>query len=487
MGKHLAKIQAGLQHFKQLMTRSKPPLVIRRLSSNPTMFNPLGNHNMMPPPRPAPRAPHMQPANNGQHNPNQNNVGFYANPAPPPQNASTGPSSLNNNNRQSGFYANPGPNQNPANSSVGFYGSMPPLQNPHLPVNPPSSTGFYNAIATQSALNQAPPPQMLPSLMDTNNNNAATQHVAETQSDQQLNQSLEGEITDWSNVALLDEFGPLKVEEDLKLYENFLEIERIRTSDPQSTNQLKNLTNGEYVLEATTQWHKSAHLMTLLVMYYRKHFYEKNSPFTFSEIVTRLTPTDLASIWGSHNDIEAAEFLRRFLQGVRYLTPEKREKYNVITKGGMLYWAKWGMDPPLDTTSSLFFKRKHSDTPHLGKDAIAIWVMSKEDKLYTHPAKIHRFHHSSFTSGDLIRCAGDWEVRDGKLMWVSAMSGHYCPTFDHLKNAVQKLSNTFGISLSTFKVKLFKKELNKPKEQVMLKASEFIFNFNDVKNFFMLA
>ncbi len=461
MGKHLAKIQAGLQHFKQLMSRSKPPMTVRHMSSEVSLHNPLGNHNIGAPPRPAPRVSNLQSTANGNQQSSNNNVGFYANVGTTTTHSSNG--------------------------NTGFYGSMPALLHPHLPVTAPKPTAFYDSIASLSALNQAPPPNMLPSLNDPYSNDSGNQAQGQTQSDQQLNQSLESEITDWTNVALLDDFGPLRVENDLKLYENFLELERIRTVDPQSSNQLKNLANGDYVLEAQTQWHKSAHLMSLLIMYYRKHFFEKNSPFTFSEIVTRLTPTDLAAIWGSKSDIETAEFLRRFLQGVRYLTPEKREKYNVIAKGGTLYWAKWGMDPPLDTTSSEFYKRKHSDTPQLGKDAIAIWVMSKEDKLYTHPAKVHRFHHSSFTGGDLIRCAGDWEVRNGQLKWISAMSGHYCPTFDHLKNAVQKLSNTFGISLNTFQVKRFKKDLGKPKEQVMMKASEFVFNFSHVKDYFMLV
>jgi hypothetical protein len=46
------------------------------------------------------------------------------------------------------------------------------------------------------------------------------------------------------------------------------------------------------------------------------------------------------------------------------------------------------------------------------------------------------FKHSSFMAGGNVICAGEWIVSKGKLQKISANSGHYRPTIDHLHRAV---------------------------------------------------
>ncbi len=180
-------------------------------------------------------------------------------------------------------------------------------------------------------------------------------------------------------------------------------------------------------------------------------------------------------VWNTQDATATNEVIRRFKQGVRYLGEEKREKYRVRSSvSGTLFWEKWGDSRPLDTVQADFYKRKHSHL-EFTSDQMAIWVLSSEDKLYTHSAKVHRFHHSSFLNGNAVKCAGDWEVKDGKLIWISPASGHYKPSFENLREAVQVLANKYGIPANSYNVKVFKWETGTKKVPVLLSAAKILF------------
>ena len=51
-----------------------------------------------------------------------------------------------------------------------------------------------------------------------------------------------------------------------------------------------------------------------------------------------------------------------------------------------------------------------------------------------------RFNHSSFNAGADVICAGMIYFQKGKLLWIDNNSGHYKPTKDNLKNAVNILA-----------------------------------------------
>ena len=69
-----------------------------------------------------------------------------------------------------------------------------------------------------------------------------------------------------------------------------------------------------------------------------------------------------------------------------------------------------------------------------------IWVCVKEQGrkepvFYSHCGRVHRFHHSSHAGGDVLG-AGEWIVEKGRLLRISANSGHYRPPVDYFRRAV---------------------------------------------------
>ena len=78
-----------------------------------------------------------------------------------------------------------------------------------------------------------------------------------------------------------------------------------------------------------------------------------------------------------------------------------------------------------------------------------IWVCALEDhqerpSFYSHIGKIQKFHHSSFKAGRDVIGAGEWIVTGGKLLKISANSGHYRPTIDHLHRCVLYMAEAWS-------------------------------------------
>lgn len=510
------KIRSGLNHLKQMMSHSGLPASpnINRNSFGASMENPLGSGPIPANSSGGSQNRHARHGNGGLRSP------YQVSPAP---NVVPPPVPVPNVGQRSHYQVSPAIPRSPYQASpvpqvpaqTNFYGRSPgnqsnhdrleplvqvlqsngihalqghgPVTNFYFTGNDSNSNGnvskLYSKDGKQEIVNKAPPPTLLTGLQQ------AQTEFYQNQTDLEVNQTLDHHLEETmegnSNGNAEKVMGPLAIQKDLKLYEDFLKLHEYHSGLPDSLPGLKSLANGDYEMEKVSPWHKSAHLMELLIMYYKKHHQTKKLPISFSQFITGLSVADLEKIWEAPNDGYAKEYLRRFIQGVRYLTPEKAEKYNVYIKGSTLFWAKWGDSQPLDTTTEDFYKRKHEETPYLVQDVIAIWVLSKEDKLYTHPAKVHRFHHSSFTSGDLIRCAGDWEVQNGKLNWISARSGHYMPGFDFFRSAVSIMANKFGINANSFDIRIF--EPGSQKKEVFIKARELLYNFEKIRDNYILA
>lgn len=108
-------------------------------------------------------------------------------------------------------------------------------------------------------------------------------------------------------------------------------------------------------------------------------------------------------------------------QSVRYLTPEERQSFQLFIREGKLYDVHGNL---FDTTSS---------ATHFN-DGRAIFVMDENGALYA--SKFHgpgEFHHSSFLSGAPVAGAGEIQVTNGELRFLTDSSGHYRPA--------QKFSN----------------------------------------------
>ena len=84
-----------------------------------------------------------------------------------------------------------------------------------------------------------------------------------------------------------------------------------------------------------------------------------------------------------------------------------------------------------------------------------IWVCavgetSTRPVFYSHVCKIQKFHHSSFTAGSGVLGAGEWIVKKGKLLKISANSGHYRPPMDYFYRAVLNMSAAFHGDTTVF-------------------------------------
>jgi hypothetical protein len=77
-----------------------------------------------------------------------------------------------------------------------------------------------------------------------------------------------------------------------------------------------------------------------------------------------------------------------------------------------------------------------------------IWVcvphpVTDRPVFYSHVGKVDRFHHTSMTAGGDVIGAGEWIIANGKLLKISANSGHYRPTIDFLYRAVLHMAAAF--------------------------------------------
>jgi len=98
----------------------------------------------------------------------------------------------------------------------------------------------------------------------------------------------------------------------------------------------------------------------------------------------------------------------------------------------------------------------------------AIWVLSPDNKFYSHVVKIGRFHHSSLLGGTEIQAAGEWGVTNGKLKWINGKSGHYRPELARFIAGLELLIQS-GATANDTKVRLYKmQQTNVEKEEPVL-------------------
>lgn len=76
--------------------------------------------------------------------------------------------------------------------------------------------------------------------------------------------------------------------------------------------------------------------------------------------------------------------------------------------------------------------------------AAYVWTVGEELFIANHAEQ--RFHHSSFVSGQAVKCAGMIVIENGIVTALSNNSGHYKPRKQHLFNFVLKLTQTQTIS-----------------------------------------
>jgi len=103
-----------------------------------------------------------------------------------------------------------------------------------------------------------------------------------------------------------------------------------------------------------------------------------------------------------------------------------------------------------DTTSTHRFQGEEGYQKNIG-DRSALkkvaagaknaYAWTKDKFVFAAAHRVGNLHHSSFVSGDAVRCAGMIGVKKGKVTWLDNDSGHYQPTTQHLRNFVNHLAS----------------------------------------------
>ncbi|MFG1648614.1 hypothetical protein ACGFIE_01710 [Micromonospora sp. NPDC049275] len=114
-----------------------------------------------------------------------------------------------------------------------------------------------------------------------------------------------------------------------------------------------------------------------------------------------------------------------FPTAVRRLSPEELEQHRVFFDGdGVLRSARNG--EPFDSSSA--------QTVFSGNDQ-AIFVMDRNGNLYaSNYQRVGDFHHSTLGNGNPVAAAGELVVKDGRVQYATARSGHYQPDPSHMAN-----------------------------------------------------
>jgi len=82
----------------------------------------------------------------------------------------------------------------------------------------------------------------------------------------------------------------------------------------------------------------------------------------------------------------------------------------------------------------------------------AIYVMSATGNIHYSSHSVGHRHHSSLLAGGNVAGAGELEVRNGRLLWLSNKSGHYFPYVPHLLQVLHQLQKK-GVPMN-FRLKL---------------------------------
>jgi hypothetical protein len=89
-------------------------------------------------------------------------------------------------------------------------------------------------------------------------------------------------------------------------------------------------------------------------------------------------------------------------------------------------------------------------------------------QFFTSMPRINAVHHSSLVAGKDVVGAGEWIVRKGMLRAISANSGHYRPTMNHLQQSVLALGAAWN---SETKVMVYD---SKDKKWIYVPVKEFV-------------
>jgi hypothetical protein len=83
---------------------------------------------------------------------------------------------------------------------------------------------------------------------------------------------------------------------------------------------------------------------------------------------------------------------------------------------------------------------------HFSGAGWAIFVVAMNNDIYSNSHLKGEFHHSTFLSGAPVKCAGELVVEKGKVVVVTAKSGHYQPKAEDLQRFVKHLQSSSALA-----------------------------------------
>jgi len=130
----------------------------------------------------------------------------------------------------------------------------------------------------------------------------------------------------------------------------------------------------------------------------------------------------------------------------KYLNAEERAVYRLQLRDGKFY----------DSTGKVF-DTTGSSTHQFGSQNRAIFVMDEYGNTYAakNPHMMDNFAHSSFLSGGPVASAGEFEVINGSLQFISNKSGHYLPPWWYIRQGVEEWSRQ-GLSVRGVRFEILK-------------------------------
>jgi hypothetical protein len=215
---------------------------------------------------------------------------------------------------------------------------------------------------------------------------------------------------------------------------------RLDPLDPKNKGKLtsKAIPHGHnYLMEKMDPRHHFANDLAWLFVEYET---PPAKTMSFFDWVASLDRPTLKALYARQGwNLSDAE-VDMFMNGVEYLDDAQRVDYRLYFRSGQIYTFNGHL---FDTTTLV----SHETAGR------AMYVLSPEKAFYGAPGVVSQRHHSSFLAGAPVMAAGELATdAGGKLQWISASSGHYKPTIQHLRNAVTALSDN-GISPVSFKVR----------------------------------
>jgi hypothetical protein len=147
-----------------------------------------------------------------------------------------------------------------------------------------------------------------------------------------------------------------------------------------------------------------------------------------------------------------------------YMTPTQAAKYKLKFIGGLAYQESWWTNSNASVLANTIGVDRRTDSG-IGNRPIATdsggYVVTISGVFYHGPhhtksGTIKGRFHSSYTSGEAVRCAGVMKIENGKVIRIDTDSGHYQPGDPHLAMAVEALA-AYGVSMKDLRVKPFGK------------------------------